>query len=514
MIPGLGNPVDGRLDTSNPQFKPTGTLFITDFVFSNPQGAEGTLSVLRNSTPLLSLQLGQLPGLRPALRHADRPLARRRAQPRGRAARARAPAIRRCSGPGTCGPEVPDPPGRRRRAGPGADPPRADRGAARRGLVGATGRWRGHPAADAGNAAEPALPLPPAPGAPPRGSTTLVSQRAGGGFPDNSSAEPSISADGRYVAFASSGTNLVGGPAGNAPQPAVFVRDRQLGKTRRLPLPAGFPGGGSAREPSISADGNVVAFTYQAPAGFTSVGSIVLAWDRTTGKTEVVSRNTKGTAAGPSREPSVSATGRFVAFTSDNPAIVPPDGDNADVFRYDRRTKQTRAISVGFSGGLTGSTNSAPSISADGNLVAFVSDGGDVIVPTNTGNGTQVYVRDVRAGQTEQVSVAVAGPPNGASGAPAISGDGNAVAFEAAASNITRNDDNAAPDVFLRDRRAGTTVLVSVTPGGQSGGGLSRLPSISVDGRMVAFQSTAPGPRERRRRPPRRAPRGRHPDRP
>ena len=58
MIPGLGNPVDGRLDTSNPQFKPTGTLFITDFVFSNPQGAEGTLSVLRNTTPLLSLQLG------------------------------------------------------------------------------------------------------------------------------------------------------------------------------------------------------------------------------------------------------------------------------------------------------------------------------------------------------------------------------------------------------------------------------------------------------------------------
>ena len=162
------------------------------------------------------------------------------------------------------------------------------------------------------------------------------------------------------------------------------------------------------------------------------------------------------------------------------------------MFRYDRRTKQTRAISVGFSGSLTGSTNSAPSISADGNLVAFVSDGGDVIVPTNTGNGTQVYVRDVRAGQTEQVSVAVAGPPNGASGAPAISGDGNAVAFEAAASNIARNDDNGAPDVFLRDRRAGTTVLVSVTPGGQSGGGLSRLPSISVDGRMVAFQSTAP----------------------
>ncbi len=335
-------------------------------------------------------------------------------------------------------------------------------------------------------------PVPDAPIPPPPGSTTLVSRRVGGGFPNSSSAEPSISADGRYVAFASSGSNLVAAPPGTAPVPAVYVRDRQKGKTSRLPLPPGFAGGGSAREPSISADGSVVAFTYQAPAGFTSVGSIVLAWDRRTGKTEVVSRNSKGSPAGGSREPSVSANGRFVAFTSDNQDIVAGDNDNADVFRYDRRTRQTRPISVGFSGNLTSSTNSAPSISADGNLVAFVSDGGDVIVPTNTGNGTQVYLRDVRAGKTEQVSVALDGPPNGASGAPAVSGDGNAIAFESAATNLARNDSNEAPDVFLRDRGAGTTVLVSATPDGQSGGGLSRLPSISVDGRMVAFQSTAP----------------------
>ena len=102
----------------------------------------------------------------------------------------------------------------------------------------------------------------------------------------------------------------------------------------------------------------------------------MLAWDRRTGKTEVVSRNSKGSPAGGSREPSVSANGRFVAFTSDNQDIVAGDNDNADVFRYDRRTRQTRPISVGFSGNLTSSTNSAPSISADGNLVAFVSDGG------------------------------------------------------------------------------------------------------------------------------------------
>jgi Tol biopolymer transport system component len=334
----------------------------------------------------------------------------------------------------------------------------------------------------------PTAPLPPPPG-----RTTLVSQRAGGGFPNAASAEPSISADGRYVAFASSASNIAGGGgASQAPVPAVLVRDRQRGTTIRLPLAPGFQGGGQARDPSISADGNVVAFTYQPPQGFTAIGSFVLAWDRSTGKTQVVSRNTKGGPADRSREPSVSATGRFVSFTSENGAMAAGDETNADIFRYDRRRNQTVLVSVGFNGGPTSATNGASSISADGNLVAFVSDGGDAIVNANTGSGNQVYVRDLRAERTEEVSVARGGPPNGASGAPAISADGNAVAFESAASNLVPADGNGAPDVFRRDRGAGATLLVSVNVDGQAAGGLSRLPAISADGRMVAFQSTAP----------------------
>ena len=216
----------------------------------------------------------------------------------------------------------------------------------------------------------PDAPLP----APP-GRTTLVSQRAGGGFPNNASAEPSISADGRYVAFASSATNIAGG-GGRRRNPAVYVLDRQRGRTIRLPLPPGFAGGGQAREPSISADGNVVAFTYQPPSGLAVPGSLVIAWDRGTGRSQVASRTSASEPAAGSREPSVSATGRFIAYTSNNVKIVAGDGDNLDVFRFDRRTRDTDLVSVGFDGQPIGATSGAPSISGDGGVVAYVSDGG------------------------------------------------------------------------------------------------------------------------------------------
>ncbi len=342
----------------------------------------------------------------------------------------------------------------------------------------------------------PGAPVTAAPLPPPPGHTELVSQRRGGGFPAGSSAEPSVSANGRYVAFTSAAPDIVGGPAGaQQALPWVFVRDRDRDRTTRLPLPAAFGGGGSSRDPSISADGNVVAWTYQLPPGFSGApgGTLVLAWDRGTGKTEVVSRNTKGAPAAGSREPSVSANGRYVAYTSDNPSISRSDtGPNPDVFRYDRRTKATVLVSVGQGGHSAGPTNGSPSISADGSIVAFQSDGGDVAVPENTGPGLQVYVRDIPARRTQRVSVPQGGgPANGPSTGPSISASGRLVAFESSASNLVPGDTPAAADVFLRDRTAGTTTLVSVTPGGAPGNAASGQAAISADGRMVSFASSA-----------------------
>ncbi|OGO57499.1 MAG: hypothetical protein A2V85_17110 [Chloroflexi bacterium RBG_16_72_14] len=346
-------------------------------------------------------------------------------------------------------------------------------------------------------ASPPAAGLPPPPG-----TTTLVSERFGGGFAGGGSAEASISSNGRWVAFTSGAADLVAGDVNDAVD--VFVRDRRTGRTTRMLLPNGtpVPARGAASQPSISADGSVVAFTYQPPAtaGTTAAppGSIVLAWDRRTGDVEIVSRNTAGAAAPGSRQPSVSADGRFVAFTSVHARIVAPDPNQSpDVFRYDRRTRTTVMVSVGFDGEPAfAEVQGDPSISDNGNLVAFVSDGGDAIVNEDTGPGTQVYVRDIAAGVTQRASGAPGGGPGGgrADGpaeAPSISGDGRFVAFDSAATNLVAGDDNRVSDVFRRDRQTGLTELVSVTPDGSPAAGASGQAAITRDGRMVAFTSAA-----------------------
>jgi Tol biopolymer transport system component len=359
-------------------------------------------------------------------------------------------------------------------------------------------------APEAPAASGPATNPPGAPLPAPPGTTSLVSFRFGGspaagpagGGP---SAQVSISADGRFVAFTSNAPDLVSGDTNGALD--VFVLDRATGKMTRLGLPGGVPvpPGGSAQQPSISADGRVVAYTYQPPTGFTSValGSVVLAWDRKTGIVEVVSKNTAGNNAQGSRQPSVSADGRFVAFVSDNGSVAGRDGnEKPDVFRYDRTAKQTVLISARSDGISTPSgTSNDPSISADGNLVAFVSDAGSTILLDEIGSGTQVYVRDVAAGVTTRVS----DPPGAGSGeqadgpssAPAISADGRYVAFESSATNLVPGDTNGAADVFRRDRTTGTTTLVSVTSAGMPAKGSSGQAAISADGRVVAFASTA-----------------------
>ena len=336
------------------------------------------------------------------------------------------------------------------------------------------------------------LPAPP-------GTTSLVSFRLGGGPAAGPSAEASVSSDGRYVAFTSGAPDLVAGDTNQALD--VFVLDRRTKKVTRLGLPGGgpVPPGGSASQPSISANGRIVAFTYRAaPAGTTVTSSMVLAWDRQTGAVEVVSRTPKGGIASPSRQPSVSSDGRYVAYVSENPAIAGVDNNGwPDVFRYDRTTRTSVLVSVGQGGTTPYGTSSDPSISANGNLVAFVSDAGDGIVPENTGVGTQVYVRDIAKATTERISGAPGsgapggGPADGPSSGPAISADGRYVAFESDATNLVAGDGNQATDVFRRDRSTGVTVLVSVTPAGVPAGSASGQAAISADGRMVAFASLA-----------------------
>ena len=337
----------------------------------------------------------------------------------------------------------------------------------------------------------PAAPLP----APP-GTTTLLSRSRAKGFPNGGSIEPSMSASGRFVAFTSIASNLVANDEADTID--VFVVDRRSGKTTRAPRPVvgSVPLNGSAREPSISGDGRIVAFTFQAVStslrSFAATGTVVVAWDRQTGDLEFVSRDSRGTPQAGASQPSVSADGRYVAYTSTFDWPDDSDKTQADVFRFDRRTGNTVLLSKGFNGEPIGGTADSPSISGDGKLVAFVSDGGDSVVNADTGSGQQVYLRNVAAQTTEQISAPVGrGPPNGIARDPAISADGRYVAFQSGSTNLVTGPSAGSAGLFRRDRRTGTTIMVSVRPDGGAAKGASSQPSITPDGRMIAFVSTA-----------------------
>ena len=162
-----------------------------------------------------------------------------------------------------------------------------------------------------------------------------------------------------------------------------------------------------------------------------------------------------------------------------------------DVFVRDRQSATTERVSVG-NGDAQGNSGSVfPSISADARYVAFQSIASN-LVSTDTNIWQDVFVRDRTARTTELVSLA----GNGAVGddssfTPSMTPDGRYVVFTSSATNLVPGDTNAVDDVFVRDRLAGTTERVSVGTGGSEGNGASGQPSVSADGRFVAFRSEA-----------------------
>ena len=312
----------------------------------------------------------------------------------------------------------------------------------------------------------------------------------------------SMSPDGRFVAFDSDATNLVAGDANGVSD--VFVRDRQTGTIERASIDsAGVEGNLDSRAPSISADGRFIAFSSLATnlvTGDTNGATDVFVHDRHTGITERVSVDSvggQGNAA--SSSPSISADGRFIALYSDASNLVTGDANGViDVFVHDRQTGGTERVSVHSTGtegddgsGLAGG---APSISADGRFVAFVSTAAN-LVEDDTNGFDDVFIHDRQTGTTERVSLDSAGTQgdgeSGSNGTLAISADGRFVAFASGAMNLVAGDITPFTDIFVRDRMAGTTERVSVHSAGTEGNSSSRHPSISADGRFIVFDSTA-----------------------
>jgi hypothetical protein len=210
-------------------------------------------------------------------------------------------------------------------------------------------------------------------------------------------------------------------------------------------------------------------------------------------RNERVSSNSAGDPGdGNSFSPSITAEGFQVAFASDATNLVAGDTNwVTDIFVRDLSLKKTERVSVSSAGVQANGASNDPSISADGRFVAFTSAATN-LVPGDTNLATDIFVRDRWLGITERISKSTWGEQaNAGSWAPDISGDGQWVAFVSAASNLVPNDRNNQPDVFLHDRQTHVTQRINMLPGGRESMGPAGNPSVNWDASYVAFETRA-----------------------
>jgi len=272
------------------------------------------------------------------------------------------------------------------------------------------------------------------------GETILVSVDSVGNKGNSYSVDPSISADGRFVAFYSDATNLVPEDTNGALD--IFVTDLITKTSSRV---------------SVSSEGQ------QANAD--------------------------------SYYPSISADGRYVVFTSVANNIVSGDTNNKeDVFVHDRDTKITKRVSVGPSGkqanNLSGH-NWYSDISADGRFIVFDSAASN-LVPGYTNHTTDIFVHDLVTKTTRRISLGQDGTQaDGASFEPSISESGRFVAFSSAATNLVPGDKNTNDDIFVYDRLDKSTKRINTGASLEESNRSSRDPNISANGRFIVFSSWA-----------------------
>jgi Tol biopolymer transport system component len=329
------------------------------------------------------------------------------------------------------------------------------------------------------------------------GVTTRVSVDVNGIQGNNTSFSPSISGNGRYVAFMSFASNLV--PGGDAnPSFDIFVHDRQTGVTEFVHVDSNdVQGIGFSTRPIITPDGRFVAFASSAsnlvPNDNNGAFDIFVR-DRQTGTTQRVSVASDGTEGNGLSccSSAISADGRYVTYTSVASNLVIGDtGGFRDVFVHDRQTGVTTRVSVDSNGAQGLGSSAAPSISTDGRFVAFSSDAPN-LVPGDTSGLADIFVHDRQTGTTQRITEGIAGAQaNGSSTSHTVSADGRFIAFQSSASNLVAHDTNGLPDIFLHDRQTGTTARVSISSIHAQGDEDSLRPHLSADGRFVVFESDA-----------------------
>lgn len=304
------------------------------------------------------------------------------------------------------------------------------------------------------------------------GEISRVSVASDGAQANGGSLDISLSADGRYVAFASAASNLVpndtaicysyDGTPYNCTD--VFVHDRQTGQTILISVnSSGDQANRSSSEPVLSANGRFVAFRSEASnlvsgdtnscQGYPNCPDVFV-HDRQTGETIRVSVASDGTQSTKSSSgPSISGDGRFVTFTGFDGTLVPNDMNHAwDVFIHDRQTAETRLVSVAPDGSQAQGSSTYSALTPDGRYVIFASRATNLIAGDTQEAG--VVVRNLETGEVTRVSLTTNGTPAAGTttGKVSISADGRVAAFVSESDGVVPGDTNESTDVFVHDR--------------------------------------------------------------
>ncbi|WP_455200627.1 PKD domain-containing protein [Kaarinaea lacus] len=305
------------------------------------------------------------------------------------------------------------------------------------------------------------------------------------------SINPSISADGRYVVFESDATNLVSNDTNDATD--IFLVDTETRVIERVSIGINYTeANGGSTNPVISADGRYITFESFASNLVTNDSNNVIdifVYDRVALTTLRASVNSAGQqATSHSFSPSISENGQFVAYYSLATNLVGSDTNRAiDVFVHDTVAGSTVRVSVDSNGNQGNMDSWQPRISANGQFVTFSSNASNLV--QNDSNGIQdIFLHDRQTGAITLASIAPGGQPsNGRNSYSAVSGDGNFVVFESIATNLILNDNNGESDIFVYDKNLGTVSRVSQSTTGGDTDGPSYQPAISQNGRFISF---------------------------
>ena len=343
------------------------------------------------------------------------------------------------------------------------------------------------------------------------GVTRKISTGRNGVEADADSGAVRITPDGRYAVFVSGATDLV---AGDDPDtiPEIFFKNLRTGRTQRIFSHHRLPREhGRETEPSISADGSTVAFASTRAdlvKRDTNKVNDIFVWKRATGRITRVDVSSAGKQAGTGRydryaaslHPEISADGTTVVFQSGAKNLVKGDTNSiSDIFSHSLTTGRTIRVSVGPKGRQATGGRPAlhvgaqePTISANGKFIAYSGLALKGILKQNTGPTTEAYVYNRSTGSTQLVAHTSAGRPvDGQVSEPTISPDGRFVAFRADSNQLVKGDAGIDDDVFVRDLRTQRIVRVSVALKGTVEYGASGALGLglSAGGRRVVFTS-------------------------